>query len=71
MSPQGYDSFVAILSYRDGFEASLIQRCSDAGETSAAVVDFIEQPARLPMTAIASKDKHGLSVFIFLLDPTS
>jgi hypothetical protein len=30
-------------------------------------VDFIEQPARAPMTVIASKDKHGLSVFIFLL----
>jgi hypothetical protein len=36
-------------------------------ETSAALVDFIEQPAKVPMAATVSKGKHDLNVFIFLL----
>src|SRR5580704_4766088 len=36
-------------------------------ETSAALVVFDEQPAIVPRTTAASKPKHGLSVFIFLL----
>jgi hypothetical protein len=36
-------------------------------ETSADRVDFMEQSARVPMAATASKDKHALKVLIFLL----
>src|ERR1700722_779210 len=36
-------------------------------ETSAALVVFDEQPAIVPRTTAASKPKHGLSLFIFLL----
>src|ERR1022692_5176253 len=36
-------------------------------ETSAALVEVVEHPAIAPMTTTANRDKHGLSVFIFLL----
>jgi hypothetical protein len=34
-------------------------------ETSAALVVFVEHPAKVPTATTASKPKHGLSVFIF------
>src|ERR1022692_5329451 len=33
-------------------------------ETSAVFLDVVEHPTRVPTTAIASMDKHGLNVFI-------
>jgi hypothetical protein len=35
--------------------------------TSADFVDLGEHPTRVPATTTASKNKHGLRVFIFLL----
>jgi hypothetical protein len=35
-------------------------------ETSAALLDAAEHPARATAAAIASRDRHVLSVFVFM-----